>query len=207
MPAVPCKRALRAGLGIVILAAALGCHRSPPKSVSAQPRPPSPVSGQAARSSPAHEAAGSYPEFQIRAVSTREGEATWYDVPEGSLPERRAWPEEMTAASDTLHLNTYARVTCTENGKSVIVRITDRGIHKPGTIIDLDRAAGEALGIIKEGKARVKVEGLALKNAGAAAPQPQKAGAQVTPSKVSGGADAADEKATAEHHEEAAARP
>ncbi len=50
------------------------------------------------------------------------------------------------------------RVTHLANGKSVIVRITDRGITKRGAIIDLCKPAAENLGMISEGTARVRIE-------------------------------------------------
>ena len=52
------------------------------------------------------------------------------------------------------------RVTHLANGKSVIVRITDRGITKRGAIIDLCKPAAENLGMISEGMARVRIEEL-----------------------------------------------
>jgi rare lipoprotein A len=119
----------------------------------------------------------SLPDFAVDAVSEREGEAMWYDVPAKSLAERRAWSGEMTAASDTLPLNTYVRVRQVStggNGRSVVVRITDRGIHRKGTLIDLDRPAAEALGMVSKGAVRVRVETLALLNADADKPTGRK---------------------------------
>lgn len=52
------------------------------------------------------------------------------------------------------------RVTHLANGKSVIVRITDRGITKRGASIDLCREAAEKLDMISEGMARVRMEEL-----------------------------------------------
>lgn len=113
------------------------------------------------------------------AVSTKEGEAIWYEVPENSLPERRAWTGELTAASDVLPLDTYARVRRLEGGdtsKSVIVRITDDGVHEKGTLVDLNKEAAEALGMLKAGKVRVHLDVLALKNANADKPVEKKEG-------------------------------
>ena len=99
-------------------------------------------------------------------MATHEGEAFWYDVPEQSLPQRKAWPQELTAASDTLPQNGYVRVRRTDGkGAPVIVRITDRGVHRKGALIDVNHAAAEALGILKSGGTRVRVETLALRNA------------------------------------------
>lgn len=52
------------------------------------------------------------------------------------------------------------RVTHLANGKSVIVRITDRGITKRGVSIDLCKEAAEHLDMISEGMARVRMEEL-----------------------------------------------
>ncbi len=52
------------------------------------------------------------------------------------------------------------RVTHLANGKSVIVRITDRGITKRGASIDLCKEAAEQLDMISEGMARVRMEEL-----------------------------------------------
>jgi rare lipoprotein A len=49
-------------------------------------------------------------------------------------------------------------VTCLANGKSVIVRITDRGIPGRHALIDLCKEAAEKLGILREGSARVRLE-------------------------------------------------
>jgi rare lipoprotein A len=90
----------------------------------------------------------------------REGYAVWYDVPIDSLAKRRAGNGELTAAHNHLRLGTMVRVTHLANGKSVIVRITDRGITKRGASIDLCKPAAEKLGMISEGMARVRIEEL-----------------------------------------------
>ncbi|HEX7518609.1 MAG TPA: RlpA-like double-psi beta-barrel domain-containing protein [Chthoniobacterales bacterium] len=90
----------------------------------------------------------------------REGYAVWYDVPADSLAKRRAGKGELTAAHNHLRLGTMVRVTHLANGKSVIVRITDRGITKRGASIDLCKEAAEQLGMIREGMARVRMEEL-----------------------------------------------
>ena len=114
-------------------------------------------------------ASGSLPDFEVKPVSTSEGDAKWYDVPDDSLAQRRAWPGEMTAASDRLPKDAYVRVRRIDAkgdpDKTVVVRITDNGVHDKNTVIDLDREAAEALGMIKAGQVRVRVEVLALKNA------------------------------------------
>ena len=67
-----------------------------------------------------------------------------------------------TAAHKTLPLPSFARVTNLTNGKSVIVRINDRGPFHPGRIIDLSYAAAVKLGVDRAGTARVEVKGLGV---------------------------------------------
>ena len=64
----------------------------------------------------------------------------------------------MTAAHRTLPLGSYVRVTLERTGKSVIVRINDRGPFTRRRIIDLSYAAASALGIQRTGTGRVIVE-------------------------------------------------
>ena len=64
----------------------------------------------------------------------------------------------MTAAHPTLPIPSYARVTHVRNGKSVVVRINDRGPFLGGRIIDLSYAAAYKLGYVQAGSAEVEVE-------------------------------------------------
>jgi rare lipoprotein A len=64
----------------------------------------------------------------------------------------------LTAAHRTFPFGTKVRVTNLENGKSVVVRINDRGPFKEGRIIDLSRGAAERIDLIPTGTARVKLE-------------------------------------------------
>jgi rare lipoprotein A len=65
---------------------------------------------------------------------------------------------ELTAAHPTLPLYSRARVTNMTNGRSVTVRITDRGPSHEGRIIDLSQSAAEEIGMRNSGVARVHVE-------------------------------------------------
>jgi len=67
---------------------------------------------------------------------------------------------EMTAAHRSLPLGTRVRVTNLSNGKSVVVRINDRGPYgrDRSRIIDLSKAAARRLDFIDSGWARVKLE-------------------------------------------------
>ena len=66
----------------------------------------------------------------------------------------------MTAAHPTLPLPSYARVTNVANGKSVIVRVNDRGPFHPGRVIDLSYAAAYRIGIAQKGSGQVEVESI-----------------------------------------------
>jgi rare lipoprotein A len=65
-----------------------------------------------------------------------------------------------TAAHKTLPLPSFARVTNLANGRSVVVRVNDRGPFHDGRIIDLSYAAAVKLGVDRMGTARVEVQGL-----------------------------------------------
>ena len=64
----------------------------------------------------------------------------------------------MTAAHPTMELPSYARVTNLANGRSVIVRVNDRGPFIGGRAIDMSYAAAVKLGYQKKGTTRVKIE-------------------------------------------------
>lgn len=64
----------------------------------------------------------------------------------------------MTAAHTTMELPSYAKVTNLKNGKSVIVRVNDRGPFVNDRIIDLSYAAANKLGYVKNGTTPVKIE-------------------------------------------------
>ena len=66
----------------------------------------------------------------------------------------------MTAAHPTLALPSYARVTNVGNGKTVVVRVIDRGPFHSGRIIDLSYAAAHRLGYIGAGSAMVEIESI-----------------------------------------------
>lgn len=63
----------------------------------------------------------------------------------------------MTGAHRTLPLNSMVRVTNLENGRSVVVRITDRGPFTRNRLIDLSYGAAKQLGMVSDGTAKVEV--------------------------------------------------
>lgn len=89
------------------------------------------------------------------------GKASWYGnafhgrlTANGEIYDK----EHLTAAHPTMPLPSYARVTNTENGSSVIVRVNDRGPFARGRVIDLSKRAAELLDYKHSGVAQVKVE-------------------------------------------------
>ena len=78
----------------------------------------------------------------------------------------------MTAAHRTLPMPVNVRVTNLENGKSVVVRVNDRGPYAKGRIIDLSEAAARELDVIRTGTARVRVTYLARADGVVGAPPP-----------------------------------
>jgi len=92
-----------------------------------------------------------------------EGWASWYG---GKFHGRTTASGEvfdthkMTAAHKTLPFGTQVKVTSKYNGKTVVVKINDRGPFVEGRIIDLSMAAAEKIGMIGQGIAPVKIETL-----------------------------------------------
>ena len=70
-------------------------------------------------------------------------------------------PDDLTAASKTYPIGSMVEVTNPKNGKSVIVRINDRGPHVRGRSLDLSERAAEELGITDKGVAHLKVRRVA----------------------------------------------
>ncbi|EKF75790.1 lipoprotein, rare lipoprotein A family lipoprotein [Alcanivorax hongdengensis A-11-3] len=92
-----------------------------------------------------------------------EGTASWYGQKFHGYRTSSGEPFDMyrfTAAHRTLPLPTYARVTNLDNGKSLVVRINDRGPFHDDRLIDLSWAAAVRLGIEQHGTGHVRVEAL-----------------------------------------------
>lgn len=91
------------------------------------------------------------------------GEASWYGEPfHGRRTSSGAVYDmyELTAAHKTLPLPTLVRVTHLENGRSVVVKVNDRGPFAKGRVIDLSYAAAKALDMVQSGTAPVEVVAL-----------------------------------------------
>lgn len=79
-------------------------------------------------------------------------------MPLHSLARRRARAGEFTAAHNHLPFDTLVRVTNKANGKTAVVRITDRGITDKHFEIDISKEAARQIGMIRAGVARVHLE-------------------------------------------------
>jgi rare lipoprotein A len=91
------------------------------------------------------------------------GEASWYGAEFHGQPtsSREIYDmNDLTAAHNTLPLGTFVMVTNLSNGKSIVVRINDRGPFVKGRVIDLSYAAAKALDMVGPGTAPVRIEAL-----------------------------------------------
>ncbi|MCD2185161.1 septal ring lytic transglycosylase RlpA family protein [Rhizobium sp. TRM96647] len=83
------------------------------------------------------------------------GGASWYALTSKTASGERMNPAKLTAAHKTLRFGTKIKVTNSRNGKSVIVRINDRGPFIRGRVLDLSKAAASEIGMIRSGHAKV----------------------------------------------------
>ncbi len=88
-------------------------------------------------------------------ASAQCGSASWYALYSQTASGEQMDPSELTAAHRTLPFGTRLKVTNQENGKSVVVRINDRGPFIEGRVIDLSKAAANRLGFISSGVADI----------------------------------------------------
>ncbi|MCW8155268.1 septal ring lytic transglycosylase RlpA family protein [Stutzerimonas stutzeri] len=91
------------------------------------------------------------------------GTASWYGTKFHGQPTANGEKYDlygMSAAHKTLPLPTYVKVTNLDNGRTVTLRVNDRGPFYSDRIIDLSFAAAKKLGFAESGTARVKVEGI-----------------------------------------------
>jgi rare lipoprotein A len=95
-----------------------------------------------------------------RGTMLAEGQASWYGPNfhgKKTASGERFNMYRYTAAHRTLPLGTKIRVVNVDNGKSVVVRINDRGPYAKGRILDLSKRAARKLGMLSTGTAHVKL--------------------------------------------------
>jgi rare lipoprotein A len=86
------------------------------------------------------------------------GVASFYTEDEWTASGEKFNTRALTAAHPTLPFGTRLRVTNVTNGRSVVVRINDRGPFIPGRVVDLSEQAAENLGMVERGIVKVKLE-------------------------------------------------
>lgn len=112
---------------------------------------------------PAAEAPPAPPSDGAEGTPIAGGEASYYGEELAGNPTASGEPfdpAEMTAAHRTLPLGTRVRVTHARTGESVVVRVNDRGPFHGDRVIDVSRAAADAIGLTRAGTAEVELERL-----------------------------------------------
>lgn len=84
-------------------------------------------------------------------ASAQCGKASWYALTSKTASGERMNPAALTAAHRTLPFGTNLKVTNQRNGKTVVVRVNDRGPFVRGRVIDLSKAAAQQLDFIRSG--------------------------------------------------------
>ena len=143
------QRRIAHGLTIACLIVGLGAAQGPNIS-EAKPAPVSSVR----QISQVRQQVGKTKPYQI-------GTASWYGENFDGKPTASGEPYDMydmTAAHLKLPMGSYVKVTNLRNGRSVVVRVNDRGPIVPGRIIDLSYGAAQALHFRSRGLQRVRLD-------------------------------------------------
>jgi rare lipoprotein A len=96
-------------------------------------------------------AAGFFIALSAGGASAQCGSASWYALYSKTASGERMNPAAMTAAHRTLPFGTTLVVVNLQNGRSVVVRVNDRGPFIEGRVIDLSKGAARELGFISSG--------------------------------------------------------
>jgi rare lipoprotein A len=88
-------------------------------------------------------------------ASNRCGRASWYALHSKTASGERMVPSQLTAANRHFDFGTRLKVVNQRNGRSVVVRINDRGPFVQGRVLDLSRGAARMLGFLDTGVAKV----------------------------------------------------
>ena len=142
--------ALRFFMTILVVAGLAACTQSPVATNKAQfrsaSRKPAAVAVYTTKHAPfgTHAASDGLVSFYVEGARTASGE--------------RFDPHEFTAAHRTLPFGTRLRVTSVATGRSVTVRVNDRGPFVPGRVLDVSYSAADRLGIVGRGVAKVKID-------------------------------------------------
>jgi rare lipoprotein A len=137
----------------------------------AEPAPPIPERSQDLQPAPSatveqHQANTEHPQASLNGRSHSRspkrvfsGKASFYSYPSGKTANGENFDRNrLTAAHRSLPFGTRVRVTALSTGKSVVVRITDRGPAIRGRVLDLSMAAARSLGMTDRGVTEVRAE-------------------------------------------------
>lgn len=91
------------------------------------------------------------------AMADQVGHASWYALTSKTASGEQMNPNELTAAHRSLPFGTKVLVENLSNGRSVVVRINDRGPFVGGRVIDLSKAAAAQIGMLGSGTAKVRI--------------------------------------------------
>jgi len=89
---------------------------------------------------------------------TSQGVASFYTEGQQTASGEKFDTHDLTAAHPTLPFGTRLRVTNVSTGRSVTVRVNDRGPYVPGRVVDVSHSAANALGMVESGIAKVKLD-------------------------------------------------
>jgi rare lipoprotein A len=92
-----------------------------------------------------------------KSAFSQTGVASFYSADGPTASGMKTKPEELTAAHRSLPFGSKLKVQHLKNGREVVVTITDRGPFKKGRVIDVSVPAAEALGIVDQGVAPVRL--------------------------------------------------
>lgn len=98
------------------------------------------------------------PSDNVASAKPGSGVASYYSEGSETASGERFDPNELTAAHPTLPFGTRLRVTNLKTGRSVTVRVNDRGPYVPGRVVDVSYSAARALGMVQSGTANVKLD-------------------------------------------------
>jgi rare lipoprotein A len=170
-------------MGIAVAAAlslAACASKPPPPPRVAAPTPPQPATTYKVGTPYQINGVWYYPQVDYSYDQT--GIASWYGP--GFHKERTANGEifnqnELTAAHQTLPMPSLVRVTNLDNGRSIVVRINDRGPFVAGRVLDMSRRAAQLLGFEQQGTAKVRIQILAEESRAIAAAAQQTGNVQL----------------------------
>src|SRR5262249_40201370 len=127
-------------------------HREAPRVATVHRQAPAPSRLALAKPAPEHLS------LTKPATGAGGGVASFYSYDTETASGEKFDPNELTAAHPTLPFGTKLRVTNTSTGRSVTVRVNDRGPYVAGRVVDVSYSAAQALGMVRSGTANVKLD-------------------------------------------------